>query len=143
MDEDRINFAKLYRIVTSTAIEKGGEEDRAKWNSQAVKRVLAEKLKHLINRLRFELIRSGKAINYNGVIVSTKTANRRKEEVESKDTERKRKLRKMIDELDQPHSEWVFEQIVKKVNNKQRLISLIKGDEDDLAPVETVDLPDI
>ena len=133
----------MYRIVISTAIEKGGEEDRAKWNSQAAKRALGEKLKHLINKIRFELIRSGKAINYNGVIVSTKTANRRKEEVEKKETTQKRKLREIIDELDQPHSEWLFEQIVKKINNKQRLISLINGDNDDLSPVETVDLPDI
>jgi hypothetical protein len=97
----------LYRIVISTAIEKGGEEDRAKWNSQAAKRALGGKLKHLINKLRFELIRSGKAINYSGVIVSTKTANRRKEEVEKNETTQKRKLREIIHELDQPHSEWL------------------------------------
>ena len=144
-EDDQINFAKLYRIIISTGIEKGSKEDRAKWNSPEVKRILAEKLKKLIIKLRFELLKSGKAINYNGVIVSRKTADRQKKELESKDTEHKRKLRELIGQLDRAHIEWAFEQIVKKVNNPQRLIALIKGDEhdDQPIPIEPDELPDV
>ena len=141
--QDKTNFAKLYRIVIATAAEKGTVEENARWVTKEVKVKLGRKLRQLVSKLRADWLNDGTIINYNGVLLSTAEADRRRAALEGVDTPKKRALRDAITGMDNAHLEWGLQQIVGKIGSQQRASALIAGIGDNSAGDEVFDLPEV
>ncbi len=134
--QDKINFAKLYRIVIATGAERGSEEQNARWISKEVKQKLGMRLRHLINKLRVDWLKGGTIINYNGVLLSKAEADRRRDAIERSDTPKKKALQDAIARMDKAHLEWAIQEIARQIGSQKRVSELITGVGDDSADNE-------